>query len=231
LHYAIILPVFNEAATLPQVLEAVLTHPGVQVVLVDDGSTDSTPTITRRYPLHKVITHSRNEGYGRSLMDGFEYVVSAGYDACITMDTDAQHEPDRIPCFLEKLKDTDIVSGSRYLDPELMRHGVPPPERLEINGIITAKINALTGFRLTDSFCGFKAYRTEALKRLTLTEDSYGLPIQVWMQAAKAGLRVTECAVPLIYRDHSRNFNDRFADRAERLDYYLHILERESAGL
>lgn len=229
--YAVILPVFNEAPTLPEVLEAVRRHQGADLVLVDDGSTDATSAIAERAGLKAVLTHPCNEGYGRSLIDGFRYVIGNGYEACITMDADAQHEPGKIPCFLDKLKGADIVSGSRYLDPDLMKMGSPPPERLEINRLVTERINALTGYRLTDSFCGFKAYRVEGLKRLRLSEPSYGFPIQVWLQAAKARLTVAECAVPLIYRDHSRNFNDRFADRGERLAHYLEVMERESKGL
>jgi dolichol-phosphate mannosyltransferase len=230
LRYAVVLPVFNEASTLAEVLEAVLKCPDAHIVLVDDGSTDETPAIARRYPLGAVLTHPSNLGYGRSLIDGFRYVIERGFEACITMDADAQHEPGSIPCFLEKLKGHDIVSGSRYLDPKLMGQGVPPPERLEINRLITRRINAVTGYALTDSFCGFKAYRAAGLGRLRLTEENYGLPLQVWVQAARAGLTVTECAIPLIYRDHSRNFNDRFADRSERLDYYLKVIEREQAA-
>jgi dolichol-phosphate mannosyltransferase len=229
--FAIILPVYNEMPTLPAVLDALLRFENGHIVLVDDGSTDDTPSIARRYPLKTIIRHPHNMGYGRSLMDGFQYAIENGYKACITLDADAQHEPRNIPCFLDKLKSCDIVSGSRYLDPALMRQGTPPPDRLEINRMITQKINAVTGYHLTDSFCGFKAYRVDGLKKLRLNEDSYGFPIQVWLQAAKAGLTVTECAVPLIYRDHSRNFNNQFAGREERLAYYLRVLDRESKGL
>ncbi len=228
---AVVLPVFNEAATLTEVLDALQRIGGMDIVLVDDGSTDETPGIAKQRRLSCVWTHPSNLGYGRSLIDGFRHVIDGGYEACITMDADAQHEPDRIPCFLDKLKDFDIVSGSRYLDPELMKQGIPPPERLEINRLVTERINAITGYRLTDSFCGFKAYRTEGLSKLRLTEENYGMPLQVWIQAFRAGLTVTECAIPLIYRDHSRNFNDRFADREERLAHYLEVLARETALL
>ncbi len=229
--FAIVLPVYNEAPTLPAVLDALLQYENGHIVLVDDGSTDETPIIAKNYPVKTLISHSRNMGYGRSLIDGFLYAIENHYDACITMDADAQHEPGCIPCFLEKLKKHEIVSGSRYLDPALMSQGVPPADRLKINRIITEKINTLTGYNLTDSFCGFKAYRVDGLRKLKLTENNYGFPIQVWMQAAKVGLTVTECAVPLIYRDHSRNFNNQFAGQEERLAYYLKVLERESKGL
>ena len=84
---------------------------------------------------------------------------------------------------------------------------------------------------MTDSFCGFKGYRVEGLRKLNLTETNYGFPIQVWLQAAYAGLTMTECAVPLIYKDHRRNFNNQFANRDERLSHYLEVMDREALKL
>jgi dolichol-phosphate mannosyltransferase len=197
---------------------------------VDDGSTDATPSILEKLFLKAVIRHPQNEGYGKALIDGFNFAMENHYRFCITMDADEQHEPDFIPCFLDKLKNFDIVSGSRYLNP-LLATDTPPPERLEVNRLITEKLRRLTGYPLTDSFCGFKGYQVDGLRKLRLTELNYGFPIQVWLQAAKAGLTVTECAVPLIYKDHIRNFNNQFASRDERLNHYLQVMEREARTL
>jgi|SRR5581483_3214883 len=228
--FAVLLPVYNEAPTLERVIQKVSRIQGADVVLVDDGSTDATPSILERVRVKGIIRHPENQGYGRSLMDGFDYAKSHDYRYCVTMDADEQHEPDFIPCLIEKLEQFDIVSGSRYLNP-LLASDVPPPERLEVNRIITEKLRQVTPYNLTDSFCGFKGYRVEALRKLHLTETNYGFPIQFWLQAAKAGLTVTECAVPLIYKDHSRNFNNQFANRDERLNHYLEVLEREASAL
>jgi glycosyltransferase involved in cell wall biosynthesis len=228
--FAIILPVFNEAPTLERVIQKLRSFKGADVVIVDDGSTDATPSILERLSVKAVIRHPENTGYGKSLMDGFDFAKANGYPYCVTMDADEQHEPGFIPCLIEKLGEFDIVSGSRYLNPALSTD-VPPPDRLEVNRVITQKLRGLTGYNLTDSFCGFKGYRVEALRKLRLTETNYGFPIQFWLQAAKAGLTVTECAVPLIYRDHSRNFNNQFANRDERLNHYLQVMEREASVL
>jgi glycosyltransferase involved in cell wall biosynthesis len=225
--FAILLPVYNEGATLQRVLEKLSQFKNGDVVIVDDGSTDATPSILERVSIKAVIRHDQNAGYGRSLMDGFDYAKANDYPYCVTMDADEQHEPGFIPCLLEQLDKFDIVSGSRYLNPSLSGEA-PPPERLEVNRIITEKLCQLTGYALTDSFCGFKGYRVDGLRKLNLTETNYGFPIQVWLQAAKAGLTVTECAVPLIYKDHSRNFNNQFANRDERLNHYLQVMEREA---
>jgi len=228
--FAVILPVYNEAATLERVVRKLTQFKDADVVVVDDGSTDATPSILERITVKAIIRHPENAGYGQSLMDGFNFAKNNDYRYCVTMDADEQHEPGFIPCLLEKLEDFDIVSGSRYLNP-LLSGDAPPPERLEVNRIITEQLRRLTGYNLTDSFCGFKGYRVEGLRKLQLTETNYGFPLQVWLQAAKAGLTVTECAVPLIYKDHSRNFNNQFANRDERLNHYLHVMEREARQL
>ncbi|HVM31578.1 MAG TPA: glycosyltransferase family 2 protein [bacterium] len=227
MRFAVILPVYNEEATLEKVLDKVSHYyKEADLVVVDDGSVDRTPEILKGLPVKAVIRHPRNLGYGQTLIDGFRYVIEQGYDWCVTMDADDQHEPAYIHCLLEKLDQFDIVSGSRYLDP-LMPGDHPPADRLEVNRLVTEKLRQLTGFPLTDSFCGFKGYRVEALKKLQLTETNYGFPLQVWMQAARHGLKVTECAVPLIYLDPKRNFNNQFTGQDERLQHYFAVLERE----
>jgi glycosyltransferase involved in cell wall biosynthesis len=228
--FAVLLPVYNEAPTLERVVQKLGAFKEADIVIMDDGSTDATPSILERLDVKAIIRHPENAGYGKSLMDGFDFAKENGYRYCVTMDADEQHEPGFIPCLIEKLQDFDMVSGSRYLNPALSSD-VPPPERLEVNRVITEKLRKLTGYNLTDSFCGFKGYRVEGLRKLHLTETNYGFPIQFWLQAAKAGLTVTECAVPLIYKDHSRNFNNQFANRDERLSHYLQVMESEAKKL
>ncbi len=230
MRFAIIVPVYNEAPTIEKILNKLEEYKNADVVIVDDGSTDATPSILERRKVAAVIRHEKNEGYGKSLMDGFDFVKTHDYPICVTMDADEQHEPGYIPCFLEKLDKWDIVSGSRYLNP-LLSSDHPPQDRLEVNRVITEKLRPLTGYALTDSFCGFKGYKVDSLRKLNLTETNYGFPIQFWLQAAKAGLKVTECGVPLIYKDYSRNFNNQFADRDERLNHYLKVMENEANKL
>ncbi|MGH7739044.1 MAG: glycosyltransferase family 2 protein [bacterium] len=228
MRFAVILPVYNEEATLEKVLKQVAEYKEADLVVVDDGSSDATAEILKTLPVKAVIRHPQNLGYGQTLIDGFRFAIERGYEHCVTMDADDQHEPGFISCFLEKLERFDIVSGSRYLDP-LLAGDHPPEDRLEVNRQVTRRVRELTGYPLTDSFCGFKGYRIEALRRLTLTETNYGFPLQVWMQAARHGLRVTECAVPLIYLDPKRNFNNQFTGQEERLKHYFDVLEREKA--
>ncbi|HEY3248042.1 MAG TPA: glycosyltransferase family 2 protein [bacterium] len=225
----IIIPVFNEEATVGRVLDAVRRHvPAADLLVIDDGSTDRSGEILAAREDARVIRHGENRGYGASLITGFEAATGGTYDVAVTLDCDEQHEPARIPAFLAAISTADIVSGSRYLDPDLP--GDPAPaDRARLNREFTDLLRAVTGYRLTDAWCGFKAYRVGALRRLRLTEPSYGLPLQVWIQAAHHGLSVVELPVARIYKNPLRRFWGGLDDARTRRAYYLRVLESEVA--
>ena len=87
------------------------------------------------------------------------------------------------------------------------------------------------GFELSDAFCGFKAYRVEALKKLNITEFGYAMPLELWVQAACNKLKVVEVAVPRIYLDESRSFGDQLDDPETRLKYYYEVMNKAFAAL
>lgn len=218
------IPIYNEARSVRGVLAEVRKY-SQQILVVDDGSTDDTTKLLDAEPGLLRITHPVNRGYGAAIASAFRYAVEHGYEVLVTMDCDGQHEPARIPVLLESLHDADIVSGSRYLRD--FRQDTPAPtDRRFINATITNEINARYGLTLTDAFCGFKAYRVDALSRLRITEDGWGMPLQLWVQAARLGLRVKEIGVPRVYLDPSRAFGGVLNDPEQRLAYYRGILAR-----
>ncbi len=220
----ILLPCYNEIETLPRVIAEVLRWRGeADVLVVDDGSQDQSLQLLAGLPV-AVLRHCNNEGYGQTLIDGFAYAATHHYQYCVTLDCDEQHEPRLIPRFLAELADCDVVSGSRYLE---VNEGVPPLDRYQINQEITQLLRSLTGLSLTDSFCGFKAYRLAALERLHLDEPGYAFPVQFWMQAARAGLQVKEIPVSLIYKDFDRCFPGPLNTPEIRRQYYLRVIEEE----
>jgi dolichol-phosphate mannosyltransferase len=87
------------------------------------------------------------------------------------------------------------------------------------------------GLSLTDAFCGFKAYRVPALAKLTITEPGYGMPLELWVQAAHLGLRIVELPVPLIYLEEERSFGGSLDDGRKRLEYYHRVLDRALAAV
>lgn len=221
------IPVYNEERYLRRVLSEVRKYID-DILVVDDGSTDRTPGILAEQRDIAVIRHEQNQGYGQSLIDAFAYAARQGYDWIITMDCDEQHEPCRIPDFLaaEAAGDADIISGSRYMR-DTPADDLPPPDRRRINAQITQLINEVLGLPITDAFCGYKAYRVAALRRLRLTETGYAFPIPFWVQAVRARLRIREISVRLIYNDPHRSFGGTLDDPAIRLQHYLDVFYRE----
>jgi dolichol-phosphate mannosyltransferase len=223
---AVVLPVYNEAATIGMVLDSVRQYFDDDVIVIDDGSEDGTSMLLTARSDVNVVRLDHNCGYGCALRIGFDLARDMGHGKIVTMDCDGQHEPHHIPEFLAALDgDVDIVSGSRYL-PSSGGVGAVPPGRREINERITRVVNEATGFRLTDSFCGFKAYRGSALAQLKLSEPGYAMPLELWAQAWKAGLRISELPVERIYCDHDRSFGHELDDEARRYAYYESVWNR-----
>lgn len=225
------LPVFNEVNTVSEVLNEVTPH-SPHVLVIDDGSTDGSSALLQQRDDIELLTHSTNLGYGAALESAFQFAINHDYEVLVTIDCDGQHQPQRIRQFVEAIDNTgaDIVSGSRYLA-AFEDNTLPPIERRQINQAVTQTLNDRLGFELTDAFCGFKAYRVDGLKRLNITETGYAMPLELWVQAACAKLKVIEVAVPLIYLDESRSFGGQLDQANIRLKYYHGVLNRAFAAL
>lgn len=226
------LPVFNEERHIRDVLPEVLRF-SQDVLVVNDGSSDATAEVLADFPAIHVIHHDHNQGYGAALRTAFQFAQENRYDALVTIDCDGQHEPCRITALVQRLfadeddgRPVDLVSGSRYLK-TFDGDSVPPGDRRQINQRITAILNESLELNLTDSFCGFKAYRVASLGAFDVTELGYAMPLQHWVQAVAAGLKIVEFPVPLVYLDEARSFGGSLDDAERRMRYYLEVLSRE----
>ena len=224
----VLIPVYNEEIHLPGLLQRLREVYDGDVLFVDDGSCDRSVDVLRQLGDDRItiLRQHFNRGYGATLIRGLSEVQQRDYDFVVTMDSDGQHRPDWIGNFFRVVEDWDVVSGSRYLG-SFTDDEDAPADRQKINKTITQLINTLTGFRLTDSFCGFKAYRIAALKKLSLQESGYSMPLQFWVQAKYFSLRVTELPVSRIYIDSSRSFGRELDDPEVRLRYYLETISKE----
>ena len=231
----ILIPIYNEQKHIFNVLREVRKYSPEDLLVINDGSTDESKDIVEEIASCAklkgkliIINHLKNEGYGKSLIDGINFAQDNNYRYLLTLDCDEQHEPELIPQFLKETKREkfDIISGSRYLSFQ-KQIDAPPEDRYTINRKITGLINEITGYGLSDSFCGFKAYRMEGLKKLELTERGYCLTLQLWIQAYKNNLTIKELAVSMIYKDKDRTFGNYLDNPKKRLAYYQKIIDIE----
>lgn len=230
-HFLTALPVFNEVNSVNAVLDEVVRYSD-HVLVVDDGSTDGTLELLRKRRDIQLEVHEKNRGYGAALGTAFTFAAKNEFEIVVTIDCDGQHEPQRIPKFVEACQDdkVDIVSGSRYLE-KFDQDSAPPAQRMLINQVITGEINQQLCFQLTDAFCGFKAYRVGATQQMRLTEPGYAMPLELWVQAAAADLKIIELPVPLIYLDEKRSFGGVLDNGETRLKYYREVLAKSIANV
>ena len=214
---------WNEEKYLEEALVKLLTArnvPNFNILIFDDGSTDNSAKIYSRFQQqHKsrifIEKHETQLGYGRTIRDILNYGIEKHYDYLITFDADLQHEPSSISTILNhySLANTDIVSGSRYLNYQCFPEdlSVVPRDRYLINMVITWLLNQTTNYTLTDAFCGIKGYNIHALQKyypLAFELSGYSFPLEFWYWAFQRKLTVSEVPVPLIYRKGRRQRED-----------------------
>lgn len=193
-----VVPAYNEEETIEGVVDEIRKKaPGVDVVVVDDGSVDHTAQKARAAGAF-VVKHPFNMGIGAAVQTGFKFAVREGYDAAVQVDGDGQHNPKYIPQMIELLErgDADVVSGSRFLKKEgfqsslLRRIGIRFFELL---------YRLLVGIRVSDCTSGFRAFGPKALSLVAENyPDDYPEPEAVIM-LHRAGLRFTE--IPVVMRE------------------------------
>lgn len=207
---ALVIPAFNEQATLASLLETITRQrPGTfhSVIVVDDGSTDATSTILRDYPVTS-IRHASNQGKARALIDGMELAILQGADLVITMDADGQHRPEDIDRLLSaaKLNMHSLVVGAR-----LAKRTNIPTDRYRANRFANFWIAWASGHAIADSQSGFRVYPAELLRkvlsrlgpRYPATRNSrdkgFVFDSEVLVEAGRLGYRTVAVSIPAIY--------------------------------
>ena len=201
IHLSVVVPFHNEEASLSSLVEQVVEHTRgiapVEIILVDDGSTDRSPAVAadlcKAHPEVKMLRFAGNHGKAAALQAGFEAVSG---QIVITMDADLQDDPSEIPRFVEKLNEGyDLVSGWKAVRHDPWHKTLP--SKL-FNGVVRTVFHV----PLHDFNCGFKAYRSELLANLHL----YGeLHRYIPVFAARDGARIAEIAVRHHPRQHGRS--------------------------
>ena len=196
---SVVVPVYNEMATVRRLLERVRELPlRLQVVAVDDGSTDGTrellPELEEEGLIDTLVLHPENRGKGAALRTGFEHATG---HVVVVQDADMEYDPFELPALLEPILRgwADAVYGSRFLG---------GPHRIHLfwhyqgNRFLTLLSNVFTDLNLTDMETCYKMVRGDLLETLPLTRDRFGIEPEVTARLAQAGARIYE--LPISYR-------------------------------
>jgi glycosyltransferase involved in cell wall biosynthesis len=201
---SVVMPVYNEQASLKQVVERVLAVPlEIELICVDDGSTDGSREILAelqaRHPQAKVLLQSKNIGKGAALRRGIQ--ESTG-DFVIIQDADLEYDPSDYPALLTPLIEgkADVVYGSRFL-------GSGPHRVLYFwhsvgNSILTLISNALTNMNMTDMETCYKVFRREIIQSIPIQENRFGFEPEITVKIAKRHLRVYEVGISYFGRTY-----------------------------
>lgn len=200
--YTVVIPAFNEAGSLASVVAAASALPGpVEVIVIDDGSTDDTPAVLERAAGELPIVMHRfpgNRGKGAALRAG---IARASAPVVVFQDADLEYAPAALEVLVEPIErgEADAVYGSRFLGSRSQATG---PVHRAGNWLLTWLSNRFTGLRLTDMETGQKAFRREVIQALDLVEDRFGIEPEITAKLARAGCRIVE--VPVGYTGRSR---------------------------
>lgn len=193
----ILLPAYNEEASLPRVLPALFeAYPDFDVLVVDDGSRDATGVIARQCGA-TVLRHPFNLGYGAALQTGYKRALQMGAPLVVQLDADGQHDPQQLLRLVQPILDdtADLVVGSRFLEPTSYHMSFAR----SLGRACFRKLAHLSKLEITDPTSGFQAMNRRTLELYSQAFFPRDYPdIDVLLVAHREGLRIRECSVEML---------------------------------
>ena len=187
-----VIPFFNEEKHLHLLIPEVKKHVDT-VILVDDGSTDSSSSTIQLDENVILIKHSTNKGKGAALLTGFKKSIELNSEITITIDADFQHDPNLIPKFIESLENFDAIIGSRKINSSM-----PIPRRL--SNYLTSKLLSIkTGYKILDSQSGFRGFKTNILPQILPTYAGFEAESEMIVKICKRKLSLSFIDIPTTY--------------------------------
>jgi dolichol-phosphate mannosyltransferase len=206
-HALVVIPTYNEIATLERaVLRGLAASPDLHVLIADDSSPDGTgdlaDILAARHDRVFVLHRPAKGGLGPAYRAGFAWGLERGYEACCEMDADLSHDPADLSRLVSALGNSDVAIGSRYVPGGRVVDW--PPHRLALSSWGNRYVRLMTGLPVADATSGFRAFRAEVLTELdldTVRSDGYSFQIEMVLRAWRAGFRIVE--LPITFTERS----------------------------
>lgn len=206
----VVVPTYNEAATLPRVTEKLMAAAAdaedeISMLVADDNSPDGTGAIAdelaAEYERVEVLHRPGKGGLGPAYRAGFAWGLERGFDALCEMDADLSHDPADVPRLLAALRGADLVIGSRYVP----GGGVVdwPRHRLALSRGGNHYVRTMTGMPVQDATAGFRAFRRDVLEELdvsTIRSDGYSFQLEMALRTWRLGFRIMEIPITFVER-------------------------------
>ena len=199
-NYVVLIPTYNNEKTLSRVLDGVLSYTP-DVIVVNDGSTDSTAAILSGYPQVEVVTFSKNRGKGKALQEGFRVARARGYTYVLTIDSDGQHFPEDIPTFITAIEQEEVPTllvGNRDMTVE----GVPKKSSFG-HKFSNFWFHLETGVKLPDTQSGYRLYPLEVIPRRYFT-SKFEFEIEVLVRSSWRGVPIKPVPIRVLYDPSER---------------------------
>lgn len=236
----LVIPTYNEALNVRGIVARVrAAQPGLDVLVVDDGSPDGTGAIADELaaadPAVSVLHRTAKEGLGAAYLHGFAVALERGYDVVGEMDADGSHQPEQLGRLVDGLLDADLVIGSRWVRGGSVQNWSKRREALSRGGNLYVRL--LLGMKVRDATAGFRLFRSTTLEAVDLkTVESTGYVFQTdltW-RTVRAGLRVREVPIDFVDRElgDSKMTADVASESLKRITRWgLRERRRQLAGL
>ena len=197
---AVVIPTFNEEATIRNVIEAIPKNTARHVIVVDDASHDATSKIAKEAGAI-VVRHGRNLGVGAAIKTGYSKALTLGADIVLVVAGDGQHDPQEIPLLIQPILDNeaDYVVGDR-LSGNPLSAGMPR-HRYYVNRLLSYLTSRITRLDVKDSQCGYAAMSGAGLRRINFgfLSDRWGFPNDMLLECAMRGLQVKYVPIKVLY--------------------------------
>ncbi|MFC1594435.1 glycosyltransferase family 2 protein [Candidatus Omnitrophota bacterium] len=202
MNICVAIPSKNEARNIGDLIQKI-KRLKLDVVVIDDGSTDATASIAKKHGAI-VLRNEQNKGKGVSLRMAFDFVIVHNYTGVIVMDGDGQHDPADIPHFIDKVKSTHagLIVGNRMIKPDDM-----PFIRWCTNTFMSMIISSISRQNIPDSQCGYRYISSDVLEKMKFISKKFEIESEILIEASRAGCIIDSVSIRSIYQGQTSKIN------------------------